>query len=54
MTELNVNQLENLEGGKFWGRTDYDTFRLGNKCYRNTRYQAFWITTSFKTEEVAC
>lgn len=45
MKELNVNQLENLEGGKFWGS---DNCRWeGNACYSYEvcDYYVLWINT---------
>lgn len=50
MKELNVNQLENLEGGKFWGRTVScgQTYSIEpGSCYVNCRvtYQVFWVVT---------
>lgn len=47
MKELNVNQLENFEGGKFWG-TDCSGAtwgHVGGGCYvRTCKRRAFWIS----------
>ena len=43
MKELNVNQLENLEGGKFWGWTCSDEYYIGGTCYQTCQHQVFWI-----------
>ena len=45
MKELNVNQLENLEGGKFWGSSEScTTAGCATTCY-TSKYR-FWIRTS--------
>ncbi|MFW6220027.1 MAG: hypothetical protein ACOC33_04230 [bacterium] len=43
MKTLDFNQMENLEGGKFWGKHDYrcHTTSLGTYCCWD--YAAFWI-----------
>jgi hypothetical protein len=50
MKELNVNQLENLEGGKFFGRTVScgQTYPIEpGSCYTNcvVTFQVFWLET---------
>lgn len=53
MKELNVNQLENLEGGKFWGKTCGKTFELEEgSCYRVCTKFRFWI--GFGTNVETC
>ncbi|WP_445748600.1 hypothetical protein [Polaribacter sp.] len=50
MKELNANQLENLEGGKFFGRTvscgQPYSIEPGS-CYKNcvVTFQVFWLET---------
>lgn len=46
MKELNLQQLENLEGGKFWGRTNRQTLMSNGSYYCYTQYQVFWTTVS--------
>lgn len=47
MTELNVNQLENLEGGTFWGNDCGNWGYIGGGCYiRTCKKKRFWITFS--------
>ncbi|MCG8411372.1 MAG: hypothetical protein MI739_08810 [Bacteroidales bacterium] len=43
MKELNLNQMENTHGGKFWGRHDFNckTTSIGTWCCYD--YAAFWI-----------
>lgn len=47
MKELSVNKLESLEGGKFWGWSDWDcstSVGVGGECTTCTRtYSTFWI-----------
>lgn len=52
MKELSVNKLENLEGGKFWGKT-CTTYTILGKCYENCKIQRFWIVTR-RTWGVPC
>lgn len=47
MKELNANQLENLEGGKFWGSTNTQTLDSSGMYYCTHRYEVFGITTNF-------
>ena len=54
MKELNVNQLENLEAGKFWGETCGKTYEIAGRCYQNCKYQVFWVVVSSGPEEIAC
>lgn len=44
MKELNVNQLENLEAGKFWGTDCGQWGYLGGDCWvRTCTYDVFWV-----------
>jgi hypothetical protein len=45
MKELNVNQLENLEGGrKFWGTQCGTSYSIEEgSCYQNCTHYVFWI-----------
>lgn len=45
MKELNVNQLESLEAGKFWGRS-CRTHDMGvGQCLKTCSSYIFWIRT---------
>jgi hypothetical protein len=39
MKKMNENQLQNLEGGKFWGWSCGPQFTLGGQCYRTCTYR---------------
>ncbi|WP_156167099.1 hypothetical protein [Tenacibaculum mesophilum] len=54
MKELNLNQLENLEGGKFWGKeTVCTTAGCATTCYTNT--YRFWIrSTKLESLTINC
>lgn len=56
MKELNVNQLENLEGGRFWGTECGDWGHIGGGCYvRTCTYDVFWIeVTSWQEFQGNC
>ncbi|WP_158838327.1 hypothetical protein [Polaribacter sp. L3A8] len=55
MKELNVNQLENLEGGKFIGKSCGGGGSIGGgKCVRTCKYQVFWIKVSEGPEIYDC
>lgn len=55
MKELNVNQLENLEAGKFWGKSCGDSWSLeAGSCFRSCSYSVFWIRVKKYSEVVTC
>lgn len=54
MKELNVNQLENLEGGRFWGETCSTGSIGGGQCVTSCKYQMFWVTVSTSQTISAC
>lgn len=44
MKELSLNKLENLEGGKFWGKDCGNWGSLGGGCLvRTCTYSVLWI-----------
>jgi len=45
MKELNLQQLENLEGGKrkFWGQSCGDAWYIGDQCFQTCNNYALWI-----------
>ncbi len=49
MKELSVNKLENLEGGKMFGTTEYNCgWEYSNGCYVkycDYKTQFFWVVT---------
>ncbi|MEN8126053.1 MAG: hypothetical protein ABFR32_13100 [Bacteroidota bacterium] len=43
MKELSFEKLENLEGGKFWGRSCGPAYEIAGQCYRTCARYMFWI-----------
>lgn len=47
MKKMNENQLQNLEGGKFWGKTCGPEIHFPNgDCTQYCVFFAFWIRLS--------
>jgi hypothetical protein len=55
MKELNVNQLENLEGGRFWGSETNCVYGDCTKTCYKTKYR-FWfdVGTELDSFELTC
>lgn len=45
MKELSLEKLENLEGGKFWGKDCGQKYSIAGSCYQNCTYRVFWVKT---------
>jgi hypothetical protein len=44
MKKMNENQLQNLEGGKFWGWSCGRSYSIEpGSCYQNCTHYVFWI-----------
>jgi len=60
MRNLSLNQMENLQGGKFWGSVETcNTAKIGNTCYKIcvVKQYIFWIKVAEETppwEVVPC
>ena len=47
MKELNLQQLENFEGGRFWGWSCGPSYTIGGNCFRNCNYYIFGHLTNW-------
>ena len=55
MKKLEVNQMENLEGGKFWGSETKNIGDCGPQGqFQVTTYYTFWIGVSYDYNYVPC
>lgn len=44
MKKMNENQLQNLEGGKFWGWSCGSSYSIEpGSCYQNCTHYVFWM-----------
>lgn len=55
MKKMSKNQLRNLEGGKFWGRSCGGGSRISSThCLAYCKYQIFWFKVSEWYDIVYC
>jgi hypothetical protein len=58
MKELSVKKLENLEGGKFWGRECSTLYYLDDSgevnCWQYCEFHVFWISVGSEVSLVNC
>jgi hypothetical protein len=55
MKKINENQLEKLEGGRFWGWSCGSSYSIEQgSCYRTCVYRAFWTAVPSTTTVVTC